>query len=304
MSINKTIYHSAYDGQLLHTTLYDVEQPKALVVILHGMADHRARYKPLAERLVKAHFKVLTIDQRGHGESLYDGVLKGYFADENGWQHNLEDIHQIIHEVNDQEKLPIILFGHSMGSLVARSYLKYYAEDLQALYLSGSPDESPIAAVGAAVAKAVVLFKGKKHPSPFLTKLSFGQFNKDIDHPKTAYDWLSVDEENVAAYIQDPLCGFDCTAQMFVDLLSGMEEVYHSKNWKIYNPQLPIKFESGRLDPCHKPNGIERAANQLEALGYQQVEFNYIDGCRHEIYNDIARAELMDSFVQWCDNTL
>jgi len=148
------------------------------------------------------------------------------------------------------------------------------------------------------------LFKGKKHPSPFLTKLSFGQFNKGIENPKSAYDWVSTDEENIQAYNQDPLCGFDCTAQMFVDLLTGMNEVYHSKNWTIHNPQLPIKFESGRLDPCHKPNGIERAAKQLEELGYCQVEFNYIEGCRHEIYNDIHREALMDSFIQWCDNTL
>jgi len=304
MSITELKYVSPFDSQKLKAYVFDVDKPKALVVVLHGMADHQRRYRPLALRLNESGFRVLPIDQRGHGESLYDGHLKGHFADEDGWLHNLEDIHNIIQQVNGQDHYPMILFGHSMGSIVARSYLRHYGEDLHALYLSGSPDESPIAAIGNVIAKTVVNLKGKRHPSPLLTKLSFGQFNANIENPKTPYDWVSVDEENIIAYNQDPLCGFDCTAKMFVDLLSGIQEVYRTKSWTIHNPQLPIKLESGRLDPCHKPNGIERAAKTLNDLGYQSVEYAYVEGCRHEIYNDISREELMDSFVAWCESTL
>jgi len=304
MKINEMVYVSKFDGQKLKAYVYEVEKPKALVVVFHGMAEHQLRYRNLAERLNKANFRVLTIDHRGHGESLVDGNLKGYFADKDGWRHNLDDLHEIIKEVNAQKPLPILLFGHSMGSIYARSYLRHYGNELHALYLSGSPDESPIAGVGALIAKSISLLRGKKHHSPLLTKLSFGQFNANVEHPKTSNDWLSVDENNVKAYNDDPLCGYDCTAGMFVDMLGGITEVYHGSPWLVPNPQLPIKLESGRMDPCHKPNGIERAAKRLEDLGYKNVVFNYVEGSRHEIYNDVSRLTLMDKLVEWFDSTL
>lgn len=303
MSIRAHNYVSPFDAQKLKAYVYEVKEPKAMVVILHGMADHQARYKILADRLTKADFKVLTIDQRGHGESLFNGVLKGHFADENGWQRNLQDIRSIIQEVNQKDQLPIILFGHSMGSIVARSYLKHYESDLHALYLSGSPDLSPITGLGKFIAKAVRLVKGNQHPSPLLTKLSFGSFNKDIENAKTPFDWVSTDTDNISAYNADPLCGFDCTTDFFVEMLNGFDDVY-TQDWIASNKKMPIRFESGRQDPCHKPKGIEWAANKLTASGYENVSTRYIEGCRHEIYNDISRDELMDSFVSWCDETL
>ena len=304
MTIKSLSYVSPFDAEKLKAYVYEVKKPKALVVVLHGMADHQARYKALALRLNDGGYSVLTIDQRGHGESLYNGSLKGHFSDKDGWQRNLEDVRAIVQMVNAEEKLPIILFGHSMGSVVARSYLKQYGSDLQALYLSGSPDLSPIASIGSIIAKSVRVIRGKKHPSPLLTKLSFGAFNKDIPDPKTPFDWVSADEDNIAAYNADPLCGFDCTTDFFVEMLKGFDEVYTTPadQWTITNPNLPIRFESGRQDPCHKPKGIEWAAEHLNTLGYKNITTNYIEGCRHEIYNDITREELMDSLVYWCKN--
>ncbi len=303
MKISSFVYESPFDAQKLKAYVYEKAKAKALVVILHGMADHQARYKALATHLNEAGFKVLTLDQRGHGESLYDGTLKGHFADENGWERNLEDVRAIIQKVNETDPLPIILFGHSMGSVVARSYLKRYSGDLHALYLSGSPDLSPIASIGKTIAKTVRAVKGKRHPSPLLTKLSFGSFNKNIPDPKTPFDWVSTDKDNIAAYNADPNCGFDCTTEFFVQMLNGFDDVYVSP-WTSVNPALPIRFESGTQDPCHQPKGIEWAVKNLKDKGYQNISYDYVEGCRHEIYNDILREELMDSFVDWCDKTL
>jgi len=303
MKISSFVYESPFDAQKLKAYVYEKAKAKALVVILHGMADHQARYKALATHLNEAGFKVLTLDQRGHGESLYDGTLKGHFADENGWERNLEDVRAIIQKVNETDPLPIILFGHSMGSVVARSYLKRYSQDLHALYLSGSPDLSPIASIGKTIAKTVRAVKGKRHPSPLLTKMSFGSFNKNIPDPKTPFDWVSTDEDNIAVYNADPNCGFDCTTEFFVQMLNGFDDVYVSP-WTSVNPALPIRFESGKQDPCHQPKGIEWAVKNLQDKGYQNISYAYVEGCRHEIYNDILREELMDNLVDWCKETL
>lgn len=304
MNVKSIVYVSLFDSQKLKAYVFEVPNPKALVVLLHGIAEHQGRYKALALRLNESGFNVLTIDQRGHGESLYDGILKGYFSDKDGWQRNLADINAVIHRVNDKNQLPVILFGHSMGSIVARSYLKYYGSDLRALYLSGSPDQSPLASFGVVVAKVLSIIQGKKHPSAIFTKLSFGKFNARIINPKTPFDWLSVNEENVQSYIQDPLCGFNSTTKLASDFLSAIDDVYRSKNWEIYNPKLPIRFVSGRLDPSYKPNGIERAAKKVQELGYQNVDFHYVEGCRHDIFHEIFREEVTNSFIDWCNQSL
>lgn len=303
MSVQEIIYTSLIDSQKLKAYYYQISDPKAFVCIFHGMAEHQLRYKKFAKVLNDNGFSVLTIDHRGHGESLFDGHLKGYFADEDGWHRNLEDLHAII-SMTKPTNVPFVLFGHSMGSLVARSYLKKYANELSALYLSGSPDESPMASAGMMVAKTIRLLKGKKHASPFMTNLSFGSFNKAVVNPKTSNDWLSINEENVKKYNDDDLCGFDFTTQAYVDMLQGIQEVYHGNDWKVSNPDLPIHFESGELDPCFLPNGLDRAVKRLNECGYKNVDYRLVKDCRHEIFNDIKQDEVMNDFVKWVNNVL
>lgn len=304
MTTQTITYTSPFDQQHLKGIHYPASKPKALVVVLHGMAEHQERYRSLALFLVDHHYSVLTIDHRGHGESLFDGVLKGYFSDEDGWVRNVADLHQMVDIVNQDLKLPIYLFGHSMGSLMARSYLKRYPEGLVGVYLSGSPDQSPLAKVGVVLTHLIKLFLGKKHPSPFLTKLSFGSFNAKIPHPKTSMDWLSVDDQNVSTYIQDPLCGFDFTTQAFSDLLWGMNDVYALTSWTPINPNLPIHFVSGENDPAYLPGGLIKAADCLKKQGYLTVDYSYVSGMRHEIFNDLSKAQVMGDFVNWMDSQL
>lgn len=304
MKTQTITYVSSFDEQKLTGYHYATQKPKALVAIFHGMAEHQKRYIWLAEQLVKADFDVLTIDQRGHGESLYDGKVKGYFADQDGWARNLADLHAMVEIVRTETGLPLIVFGHSMGSLVARSYLKHYPEHIKGLYLSGSPDRSPLASSGIILAKTIALFKGRKHPSPFLGNMSFGTFNKQIKNPRTSMDWLSIDPKNVDAYIADDLCGFDFTAIGFVDMLVGMNEAYESKGWNIVNKALPIRFVSGKEDPCYLPSGIDKAAKCLSDNGYTDVRTEYVEGVRHEIFNDIKKGELTADLIAWLGKIL
>ena len=296
------LYTSSFDSQKLKAYYYEVEQPKAFICIFHGMAEHQLRYKGLANILNEHQFSVLTIDHRSHGESLYDGKVKGYFADEDGWHRNLDDLHSIIHTVKP-DNVPFVLFGHSMGSLVARSYLKKYGDELTGLFLSGSPDESPMLDAGLMLAKIIRFIKGKKYPSPLMTKLSFGSFNNAISNPKTSMDWLSVNEENVKSYIEDDLCGFDFTTQANIDLIKGIHEVYRDK-WNVLNPNLPIQFMSGEDDPCLLPNGLEKAVTRLNELGYKNVSYSLIEGCRHEIFNENKKDEVIELFIKWVNNVV
>lgn len=296
------MHQSPLDSQIMTGTLFIPDKPKALVIIFHGMAEHRHRYIRMAEQLAAKNYLVLTIDHRGHGESLYDKTVKGYFADNNGWFVNLEDLHSIVKEVTAEFPLPEFLLGHSMGSLVARSYLKRFESELDGVYLSGSPAKNPMADAGLMIARLTALVRGKKHPSKLLNSMSFGSFNKAIVNPKTPMDWLSCDPKNVSDYNNDPLCGFVFTAQGFADSLVGMKDVYSSEGWHVVRPNLPIKFISGQEDPCWHPGGLAEAVQYLSDVGYQRVEKEYVEGCRHEIFNDVKRTEVLDGFIKWLDS--
>lgn len=297
-------YQSAFDGHIIKAFYYPLDHPKARVVMIHGMAEHQRRYAELAIALNRAGYEVLTVDQRGHGLSLFDGTVKGFFAETDGWHRNVEDIHAIIDDLNAKKPLKLAMFGHSMGTLVARSYLRRHSETLSALYLSGSPDEAPNAAVGTILAKVIKTLLGKRYPSTLMHKLAFSAYAASVPQSETDLDWLSKNPENVQTYINDPLCGFKFTAQGYIDLAEGFREVYHEDEWPVYNPDLPIRFESGEFDPCHKPNGLERSVKRLKDAGYRNVSYAYIPECRHEIFNDIRKKELTKLLITWLNQVM
>jgi alpha-beta hydrolase superfamily lysophospholipase len=303
-AMEELTYHSTFDGHTIKALYYPLDRPKARVVLIHGMAEHQRRYAELAIALNRAGYEALTIDQRGHGLSLFDGTVKGFFAETDGWHRNVEDIHAVITDLNAKKPLKLAMFGHSMGTLVARSYLRRHGETLSALYLSGSPDEGSNAAVGAILAKIIATLFGKRYPSMLMHKLAFDAYSASVAQSETDLDWISKDSANVQAYIADPLCGFRFTAQGYIDLAEGLREVYHEDEWPVHNPNLPIRFESGTEDPCHRPNGLERSVKRLKDVGYTNVSFAYIPECRHEIFNDIRKKELTKLLVAWLNHSM
>ena len=294
---------SSYDGQTLYGDLFfSKESKKGFIAIFHGMAEHRFRYEYFAEKLVDAGYVVLNCDHRGHGES---GEL-GYFAKEKGWVVNVEDLHQLIAEGRKGfEKLPLIIFGHSMGTLFARSYAKRYEDEIAGLVLSGTPAENPLGGIGNVIAKIIVSFKGEKYRSKLLDNMSFGSFNKIVENPKTDYDWLSRNEDNVAAYIADEKCGFIFTAKGFQDVIFGLNDVYNAEGWNPKKKELPIAFFSGAEDPCScVKDGFANAVDKIKSFGYQNVRSKTYPKLRHEILNEDERDMIITDMIQYMDTEI
>ena len=291
---------NAEDKNVLHGDLYyDSQSTKGLILLLHGMAEHRERYAYVIKKLNENGYAVLSTDERGHGES---AVTKGYFADENGWQRNIDDQYALYLEAKQTVDLPLILFGHSMGTLVARSFLKKYEDDVTKVVLTGTPNNNP--AVGTAITLCNIIgkTKGWKYRSPLLNSLCFGAFNKKIDHPKTDYDWLSVNEDNVQNYIADSDCGYTFTVKGFKDMFEGMQDVYKVKGWHPQKSAMPIRFYSGSEDPCMgSEDGIKEAVQILKNEGYSDVAYKLYEGLRHEILNEDRRDEVITDIVSFLD---
>ena len=199
------------DGISIHTVYKKpVGQPIAHIHLLHGMAEHIGRYEEFMTYLVGKGFAVSGNDHRGHGETAALNGKLGHFGDFVGFDRIVEDAHEIIGFYKDKfQTSKVILFGHSMGSFVARRYAQKYGSELDKLICSGTGGDPGVGVIGG---QKFAYLKGKAtrfdEPDYFINKLVFGSFNKVVAKPKTSFDWLSSDKVTVEKYINDPLCGF------------------------------------------------------------------------------------------------
>lgn len=295
--MKEEFYQSKIDQQMLAYQVTNVDGKKPLFVIFHGMAEHKGRYTIFANHLISLGFGVLLVDHRGHGNSLYDHKIKGHFADRDGYLTNLIDLHEIIMSVRKEDQA-LVIFGHSMGSLFARSYLNRFGDEVDACILSGSPDEAPLVNLIYGFANMLTLLINPKKEAKFLTSMIYQGFNKNIDQPDSGYDWLSYRRANVDSYIQDSLCGFNLSYAGFRDLMFGVKDVYRSKHSAL-NPNTPILFISGLDDPCNLPKGLEYAKNRMRLQSYEDVYSIEIQDARHEWLQEENKDLGLSEIQKW-----
>lgn len=235
-----------------HTRIYvRIYEPEHEVIgrfhILHGMGEHGGRYDAFATMLCEQGYFVTMHDHRGHGKTAELNGKLGYFADENGFERVVEDVYDVLQNVRyDYKKVPIYIFGHSMGSFIARRFIQVYGEIVDGCILCGTGATTTMHKVGNMLAKTMARTKGKDVRGDLLNELSLGSFNKQFKNTKTAFDWLSSDEEEVQKYIEDPYCGFIPTNQFFADLTDGLIMINRKEENTRIPKDLPILLISGK----------------------------------------------------------
>ncbi len=278
------------------------ENPKAIVQIIHGMAEHIERYDEFASFLANHGYAVVGANHPGHGETV---EVKGYFAKEDGWQKVLDDIHHIRIDMQKEfPNIPYFMFGHSMGSFLLRSYLQEHCCGITGAVISGTGYQAPaLVHIGSLIAHTQVLFGGDKKPSHLLNNMSFKAFNKTVANPKTDFDWLSRDEHEVDKYIADPYCGFPFTAGGFKDFFSGLKRIANEKGYKNTCKTTPLFFVSGTCDPVGNMGcGVKCVFGHYKKLGFQNASYKLYEGARHEILNEINRQEVFGDILQFLEN--
>lgn len=293
---------TADDGAKLfvYHWLPDVGIGKAVVHISHGLAEHAGRYERLAETLTDNGYVVFANDQRGHGKTAPSAEETGHFADQNGWDRILKDIEQIVwQERRDYPIHPVILFGHSMGSLVTQHLATQDVFD--AVALSGANGiVSPLVHVGKLITRFERLRMGKRGKSELLNKLSFDAFNKAFKPNRTAFDWLSRDEDEVDKYIADPMCGFLCSTQLWMDMLDAITEAAKPEFRARIPKQLPIYLFSGSRDSANdEGRGSTALAEYYRSIGLEKVSYRIFTQARHETLNETNREEVTEHLIDW-----
>lgn len=298
---------TAEDGHELYVHAWrPAGEPRAIVQIVHGMAEHAARYERLALALNEKGIAVFGADHRGHGKSLAPGQILGHMADSRSFDRAARDVVKLAEHLraeNPGKKLAI--FGHSMGSFYVQRLLYTRPDVADAVVMSGTSGRPPaIASAGRGVARLERLRVGRDRPSGLLTALSFGDFNKKFAPTRTDFDWLSHDEDEVDKYIADPFCGFAVSTQTWIDLLDASPDLTARGNVGIIPKQMPIYIFGGTKDPVGEMGrGVEKLRESYREAGLNVDVRMYEDG-RHEMLNESNRQEVIADCVRWIDGAL
>lgn len=291
-------------GDMLQKRVWGIEgEPKGIVQFAHGMAEHIDRYHDTAERLNEAGYIAVGHSYLGHGEG---AKVKGYFADENGWDALIEDVHAIRQDMQKQyPSVPYFIFGHSMGSMLIRTYCLKHEQGLAGVILSGTGhfDKMTVTA-GSLIANLQSAFGYAKKPSKLIDKISFSAFNNQFKNPRTPNDWLSRDEAQVDRYLADEYCGFVFTAGGYRDMFTGLKRLY-PEHLDAMEKDVPILMFSGALDPVGANGvGVTKVAEEIKAAGVKDFTLKLYPEGRHEMLNEINREEVWTDIIAWLDSKL
>lgn len=299
-------YRSIDEKNNVHACIWAAEgECKAVLQIIHGMAEYAERYAPLAEKLAKQGITVCAEDHLGHGKTAANKQDLGYFSDEKGYAPVLSDIASLTEIMRAKyPNVPYLVMGHSMGSFFCRRYISVFGNELAGAIIMGTGFMGGALTGTAKLAtRLVALFKGWRHRSKFINKLAFGSYNKRFEG-RTGYDWLSVNQANVDAYIADELCGVPFTCNGFYGLFSIIKEVCKSGTIKDTPSKLPILIVSGKDDPVGGyGKGVEKLFNKLSENG-KNVTMTLYEGCRHEILNDICAVQVEEDIAEFINSVI
>lgn len=300
---NEFTFPSADGRTRIHAVEWLPEgRPRAVLQISHGVAEYILRYEPFAEYLTARGFAVGGHDHLGHGGSAAPGGTRLYFGPRGSWSWVVDDLYTRYDLLKRAfPDIPLFLMGHSMGSFLARTYLIRYPGTVDGAILMGTGQMSAaLVAAGRVVAALERQRVGEDQVSPLVDRLAFGAYNQRFAPNRTAFDWLSLNEENVDRYIADPLCGGNASIGLFREMLGGLRFIAKPANLKKMNANTPVLFVSGAMDPvgdCGK--GVRRAYGSFLKAGARDVSIQLYPELRHEILNEACREEVFRDLYLW-----
>ena len=295
-------YYDSCGAGKIHSCRWMPEgTPKGIVQIVHGIAEFVERYDDFANFLTTHGFVVVAEDHMGHGQSIGGGSTQGFFT--GGWFAAVEDTMQLLkNTMAEFPGIPYILFGHSMGSFMARTILaKYPDSGLAGAVICGTGWQPRFALpVLIAVVEGLCKKKGEQKPDPALHKMIFGGYNNRIKNPRTDFDWLTRDEAIVDNYIAHPLCGFVPACGLLRDMMKGIYYVEQPENLQNMKKHLPVLFIAGEEDPVGPyGKGVEQAHKAFLKAGMVRTSIKLYPDCRHEILNELNRQEVYADVLAW-----
>ncbi|CAI2933936.1 alpha/beta fold hydrolase [Aminobacter niigataensis] len=279
---------------------------RAVVQINHGLAEHAARYGRFADFLAAHDCHVYAHDHRGHGATSAPDAPTGRFAAKDGVDRVLADVGAVHDFIAVQHPdLPVVIVGHSMGGLIALNFVLRHSERVAAAAIWNANFSAGILG---RLAQAILAFErfrlGSDVPSRILPKLTFGDWAKKIPGRRTEFDWLSRDPAEVDAYIADPLCGWNASVSMWIDIFDLVFAGADDGNFASVRKDLPFNLIGGAHDPATDGGkAVEALASRMRRMGFSNLVSKVYAETRHESLNEVNRDAVMADFAGWLNLT-
>lgn len=302
MEMKNFVVNSDYDQLALKGIVYVPSgKKKGIVQIVHGMCEYKERYIDFMKFLCSQGYVAACYDQRGHGDSVETEEDLGWFGDSNAVA-IVEDAAKVTRCLKKQyPDLPVVLFGHSMGSMVVRCYLREHDDLIDKLIVCGSPSKNPLVDAAIFLAKTIGLFRGKRHRSKLLSYLSTGKGDK-LFPGEAKGAWLSRNRENIDEFYSNPKGRHRFTCNGFENLFKLMKRTYQKRGYRVKNPGLPIHFISGDKDAVIGDTfKWVNATDFMMEVGYENVTGKLYKDFRHELLNDLGRQNVFDDILEYIE---
>lgn len=304
------ITYPSADGK--HTVYAEIHKPpegvavRGIVQLSHGMVDYVGRYHALAEALCAGGWIFAGNCHLGHGKTAGKDEDLGFFADQGGVELVLRDLHAMNRMLRaSYPGLPLVVFGHSMGSFLARLYVEKYPHGVSGLIIHGTGGANPLVGFGKALGATVQFFRGARHRSCLISALAFGGYNRRFDKSEGSHAWLTRDTQALVPYRDDKYANFTFTVSAYRDLFR-MVEACNSRAWFAnYRKDLPTLIVSGDMDPVgNYGKGVEYVYKHLLLAGCSRVTLKMYPGARHELFNETNRQEVFSDILSWLNVTI
>lgn len=279
---------------------------KGIVQLAHGMCEYVQRYDAWARRFCAQGYIFCGNDHLGHGNTAPDEEELGYTDPHNGAEYLVEDLHTFSAIMRTEyPDLPLILYGHSMGSFAARIYLTRYGDELAAALISGTAGANMPTAMGIGVANAVRRLRGAHHRSKTITSIAFGGYNARFKEENDPLSWLTADPAVRDLYRTDPFCAYIFTTTGYHTMFTLLHTV-SDKKWADGVPKsLPVLFFAGDMDPVGSyGKGVRQIYDRMIAAGCKRAQLKLYPGGRHEMHQELNRDEVFADIMTFLEDAL
>lgn len=299
-----------FDSRDAKSKIYAVKwmpetEPKAVIQLVHGMAEYIERYDAFAEYLTECGFLVVGDDHLGHGKTAsYNQAQLGYFCAKHADTVLVRDEHRLKKTIQaEYPGIPYFILGHSMGSFIVRNYICRYGSGINGAVIMGTGMQPKgLLAVSKILAGIQKVILGADHVAELLNSLAFGTYNKRIGKGETEMAWLTKDTAVQGKYINDPFCGFTFTVNGFETLFNLIWNL-HDKNYLNKMPKsLPIFFVSGEEDPVGEyGKAVKSVYSSFKEIGMEDVSIKLYPKDRHEIVNETDKEQVYEDIRHWIE---
>lgn len=295
----------------IHTVYALVYTPKhksskGIVQLAHGMIDHVQRYEELADYLTGEGYIFAGHYHLGHGKTANKDEDYGFFAERGGVDFLIRDMHAMNKYLRTSfPALPIVLFGHSMGSFITRLYLVKHPHSVSGAVIHGTAGPNAAVGMGKALAGIISKLRGPRHRSKLIDKLAFGTYNSKFPKDEGPNAWLTREVSLVADKGKDSYTDFIFTVSAFSDLFTMLRDSNRKEWFKNYPKSMPTLIMSGGADPVgNYGKGPMYVYKQLLMSKCENLQIKMYEGARHELFNETNRQDVFADLTEWLNGNI